>query len=30
MDELNWTDEAQRWLRDIFDSIAVDNPMAAA
>lgn len=27
---LNWTAEAQRWLRDIFDYIAFDNPSAAA
>jgi hypothetical protein len=27
---LTWTDEAQRWLRDIFDYIAADNPLAAA
>lgn len=26
---LTWTDEAQRWLRDIFDYIAADNPLAA-
>ncbi len=25
-----WTDEAQYWLRDIFDYIAADNPQAAA
>jgi plasmid stabilization system protein ParE len=24
-----WTDEAQRWLRDIHDYIAADNPGAA-
>ena len=30
MATLNWTDEAHRWLRDIFDFIAADNPMAAA
>ncbi|MBS1107819.1 MAG: hypothetical protein H6Q91_3321 [Deltaproteobacteria bacterium] len=24
MAALNWTDEAQRWLRDIFDYIATD------
>ncbi len=24
-----WTDEAQCWLRDIFDYIAADNPEAA-
>lgn len=27
---LTWTDEAQRRLRDIFDYIAADNPLAAA
>jgi plasmid stabilization system protein ParE len=30
MVELRWTDEAQTWLRDIFDYIASDNPQAAA
>ena len=30
MVELKWTEEAQAWLRDIFDSIAIDNPQAAA
>jgi plasmid stabilization system protein ParE len=25
-----WTDEAQRWLEDIFEYIALDNPQAAA
>jgi toxin ParE1/3/4 len=29
MAALNWTDEAQRWLRDIFDYIAAENPSAA-
>ncbi len=29
MAKLTWTDEAQRWLRDIFDYIAADNPKAA-
>lgn len=29
MAELNWTAEAERWLRDIFDFIAQDNPAAA-
>jgi len=28
--ELNWTQEAQFWLRDIYDYIAADNPDAAA
>lgn len=30
MVELNWTAEAQTWLRDIFDYIAAENPKAAA
>jgi plasmid stabilization system protein ParE len=30
MAEISWTDEAQRWLNDIFEYIAVDNPQAAA
>lgn len=30
MAELTWTAEAQRWLRDIHDFIAQDNPAAAA
>jgi plasmid stabilization system protein ParE len=25
-----WTDEARRWLEDIFEYITVDNPHAAA
>jgi len=25
-----WTEEAQRWLEDIFEYIAADNPAAAA
>jgi len=25
-----WTNEAQRWLEDIFEYIATDNPAAAA
>jgi plasmid stabilization system protein ParE len=29
MAELNWTEEAQIWLKDIFDYIAQDNPLAA-
>jgi len=28
--EINWTDEAQQWLEDIFEHIADDNPAAAA
>ena len=30
MAEIGWTREAERWLRDIFDYIALDNPQAAA
>jgi plasmid stabilization system protein ParE len=30
MAEISWTDEAQRWLKDIFDYVATDNPQAAA
>lgn len=30
MAEIRWTDEAQRWLGDIFEYIAADNPQAAA
>jgi len=30
MAEITWTAEAQRWLEDIFEYIAVDNPRAAA
>jgi len=29
MAELTWTAEAERWLRDIHDYIARDNPAAA-
>ena len=29
MAEIAWTDEAQRWLEDIFEYIAADNPSAA-
>lgn len=29
MAELNWTAEAEQWLRDIYDYIAADNPAAA-
>lgn len=29
MVELTWTVEAERWLRDIHDYIALDNPSAA-
>jgi toxin ParE1/3/4 len=27
--EINWTDEAERWLRDIYDYIAQDSPESA-
>ena len=30
MAEIAWTDEALRWLEDIFEYIAADNPAAAA
>lgn len=30
MAEITWTAEAQRWLEDIFEVIAADNPQAAA
>ena len=30
MAEIAWTAEAQRWLEDIFEYIATDNPTAAA
>lgn len=30
MAEISWTDEAQRWLEDIFEYIEADNPQAAA
>ena len=29
MAEIRWTEEAHRWLHDIFDYIAADNPEAA-
>ncbi len=29
MAEINWTAEAERWLRDIHDYIASDSPRAA-
>ena len=29
MAEIGWTEEAYRWLRDIHDYIAADNPVAA-
>jgi len=30
MATLNWTAEAERWLKDIYDYIALDNPTAAS
>lgn len=30
MVELNWTLESERWLRDIFNYISIDNPQAAS
>ena len=30
MAEINWTHESEIWLRDIYDYIAADNPIAAA
>lgn len=30
MGEITWNEEAQRWLRDIYDYIAEDNPRAAS
>lgn len=30
MAEIVWTEEAERWLRDIHEYIAADNPVAAA
>lgn len=29
MAEIRWTEESHRWLRDIYDYIAADNPGAA-
>ena len=29
MAEINWTREAQQWLRDIYEFIEIDNPGAA-
>lgn len=29
MAKINWTDEAEKWLRDIHRHIAQDNPVAA-
>jgi toxin ParE1/3/4 len=30
MAKISWTSEAERWLKDIYDYIATDNPHAAA
>ena len=30
MAEIRWTNEAETWLKDIYDYIAQDNPSAAA
>jgi toxin ParE1/3/4 len=30
MAKISWTDEAEKWLRDIYRYIAQDNPRAAA
>ncbi len=30
MAQITWTSESERWLRDIYDYIAEDNPEAAA
>lgn len=30
MAEIRWTDEAQRWLQDIYEYIAADSPDTAA
>lgn len=30
MAEINWTHEAETWLKDIYDYIALDDPDAAA
>lgn len=30
MAEIAWTLEAQRWLKEIFEYVAADNPQAAA
>lgn len=29
MAEINWTHEAEKWLKDIHDYITLDNPLAA-
>jgi len=30
MAKITWTGEAQRWLEDIFEYLAADNPLAAS
>lgn len=30
MAEINWTQEAQQWLEDIFEFVAAENPKAAS
>jgi plasmid stabilization system protein ParE len=30
MAEINWTAEAERWMRDIYNYIAQDKPATAA
>lgn len=30
MAEISWAEEAQRWLTDIFEYVAAENPQAAA
>ena len=30
MAAISWTEEAQRWLSDIFEYVAAENPQAAA
>jgi len=30
MAKITWTNEAQKWLKDIHDYIALDNPTAAS
>ena len=29
MVDINWTNEAEKWLKDIHDYISLDNPLAA-
>ena len=30
MAKITWTEESQRWLEDIFEYLAADNPLAAS